>query len=67
MIEKVLPKLRVATVVPSDRGEVRILVSPQKTDAIEPSEHAPSGPEPLPTSTPYPPNIQPMEDNGDGR
>jgi membrane protease subunit HflK len=67
MIEKVLPKLRVSTVVPSDRGEVRILVSPQKTDAIEPSEHAPNDSEPLPTSTPYPPNIQPMEDNGDGR
>jgi membrane protease subunit HflK len=67
MIEEVLPKLRVSTVVPSDRGEVRILVSPQKADVIEPSEHAPNEPEPLPTSKQNPLNVQPMEDTGEGR
>jgi modulator of FtsH protease HflK len=63
MIEKVLPKLRVATVVPSDRGEVRILVSPQKTDAIEQTETSPNDHQSLPAATKYPSNIQPMEDN----
>jgi membrane protease subunit HflK len=63
MIEKVLPKLRVSNVVPSDRGEVRILVSPQKADTIEADETNETQPLPLPPATQYPQDVQPMEDN----
>jgi membrane protease subunit HflK len=61
MLEKVLPKVRVSNVVPSDRGEVRILVSPQKADAVEDSNN--ERPVPLPREKKYPPESQPMEDN----
>lgn len=65
MIEKVLPKLRVSNVVPSDRGEMRILVSPQKADAIEPDQTSANESQslPLPPATQYPQDVQPMEDN----
>jgi membrane protease subunit HflK len=63
MIEEVLPKLRVSNVVPSDRGEVRILVSPQKADTIEADETNETQPLPLPPATQYPQDVQPMEDN----
>jgi modulator of FtsH protease HflK len=61
MLEKVLPKVRVSNVVPSDRGEVRILVSPQKADAVEDSNN--ELPVPLPREKKYPPENQSMEDN----
>jgi len=63
MIEKVLPKLRVSNVVPSDRGEVRILVSPQKADTIESNETNEPQSLSLPPATQYPQDVQPMEDN----
>jgi membrane protease subunit HflK len=65
MIEKVLPKLRVSSVLPTDRGEVRILVSPQKVDTIESNESSSNESQPLllPPNTQYPQNIQPMEDH----
>jgi regulator of protease activity HflC (stomatin/prohibitin superfamily) len=65
MIEQVLPKLRVSNVVPSDRGEVRILVSPQKADAIEPDQTSAneSQPLPLPPATQPSPEVEPMENN----
>lgn len=65
MLEKVLPKVRVSNVVPSDRGEVRILISPQKPDAIQPDETSNDESQlltPLPTKQ-YPENIKVMEDN----
>jgi membrane protease subunit HflK len=65
MIEKVLPKLRVTTVVPSDRGEVRVLVSPQKADDVTPEPGSNSDQQvlPPPPTRQYPPDVQPMEDN----
>jgi membrane protease subunit HflK len=64
MIEKVLPKVRVSSVLPTDGGEVRILVSPQKPDAIQPSDSSASESQLLlPPNTQYPQNIQPMEDH----
>ncbi|MGH9613892.1 MAG: hypothetical protein ACRD4P_12505, partial [Bryobacteraceae bacterium] len=63
MIETVLPKLRVSNVLPTDRGDVRILVSPQKADAIEPAPGSTDLPVPLPPAKKYPPDVQPMEDN----
>jgi membrane protease subunit HflK len=63
MIEKVLPKVRVSSVLPTDGGEVRILVSPQKPDAIQPSDTSANESQLLPPSTQYPQNIQPMEDH----
>jgi membrane protease subunit HflK len=65
MIETVLPKLRVSTVMPTDRGDVRILVSPRTADTIEPDQTSTNGSQPLPPppATQYPQNVQPMEDN----
>jgi modulator of FtsH protease HflK len=65
MIEQVFPKVRVSNVVPNDRGEVRILVSPQKADTIESNESSANMPQPLPTppGKQYPENVQPTEDN----
>lgn len=57
MIETVLPKLRVSTVLPTDRGDIRVLVSPQKADAIAPSQNSPNEPEPLPS--PSAPDVEP--------
>jgi membrane protease subunit HflK len=54
MIEQVLPRVRVSNVVPTDRGEVRILVSPQKADTIQPNENSTNEPLPLPSATPEP-------------
>jgi membrane protease subunit HflK len=67
MVETVLPNLRLTTVLPAGRGDVRLLVAPEKADGV--SEQT-SELEQLPTSLPaspttYPNNIQPME--GDGR
>ena len=59
MIEQVLPKLRVSTVMPTDRGDVRILISPQKADKIEPEQSSTNEPQPLPT----PPSSQYEEDH----
>ncbi|MBA3960572.1 MAG: protease modulator HflK [Chthoniobacterales bacterium] len=62
MIEEVLPKLRVSTVLPSSGAPVRLLIEPQKGDPIYPaSDEATGSIQVLPTSTPYPPGIQPME------
>jgi hypothetical protein len=58
-----LPKVRVSSVLPTDRGDVRILVSPQKPDAIQPSDTSANESQSLPPSTQYPLNIQPMEDH----
>jgi modulator of FtsH protease HflK len=64
MLEKVLPKLRVTSVVPSDRGELRVLVSPQKADVLAPEQDSDNGlPVPLPAEKKYPPDVQPMEDH----
>jgi membrane protease subunit HflK len=63
MIEKVLPKVRVSSVLPTDGGEMRILVSPQKPDAIQPSDSSANESQLLPPSAQYPQNIQPMEDH----
>jgi membrane protease subunit HflK len=65
MIEKVLPKLRVATVVPSDRGDLRVLVSPQKAEAVTPEQDSNDELQvlPPPSAKKYPPDTQPMEDN----
>jgi membrane protease subunit HflK len=65
MIETVLPRLRVSNVMPTDRGDVRILVSPQKADTIAPDQSSTDLPVPLPTPAgkKYPSDIQPMEDN----
>jgi modulator of FtsH protease HflK len=64
MLEKVLPKLRVTSVVPSDRGDLRVLVSPQKADVLAPEQDSDNGlPVPLPAAKKYPPDIQPMEDH----
>jgi modulator of FtsH protease HflK len=64
MIETVLPQLRVTNVVPSDRGDLRVLVSPQKADVLAPGQDSNSGsPVPLPSAKTYPPEIQPMEDH----
>jgi membrane protease subunit HflK len=54
MIEQVLPRVRVSNVVPTDRGEVRVLVSPQKADTIQPNENSTNEPLPLPSATPEP-------------
>jgi len=61
MIEQVLPKVRVSNVVPTDRGDVRILVSPQKADTIQPNENSTNEPQPLPSATPEP--LPPTQDN----
>ncbi len=65
MIEQVLPKLRVSTVLPTGGTPVRLLLEPQKGDPTLPGEDTDSGTsiQELPTSTPYPGNIQPMESN----
>jgi modulator of FtsH protease HflK len=54
MIEQVFPRLRVSNVVPTDRGEVRVLVSPQKADTIQRNENSTNEPLPLPSATPEP-------------
>jgi membrane protease subunit HflK len=54
MIEQVLPRVRVSNVVPTDRGEIRVLVSPQKADTIQPNENSTNEPLPLPSATPEP-------------
>lgn len=62
MIEQVLPKLRVATVLPGGGTPVRLLVEPQKGDFIAPpGDQSLSNIQQLPTSTPYPRQIEPME------
>lgn len=65
MIEQVLPKLRVSTVLPAGGTPVRLLIEPQKGDPIGSSseEEETNSIQALPTSTPYPGNIQPMESN----
>jgi membrane protease subunit HflK len=66
MIETVLPKLRVSTVMPTDRGNVRVLLSPQRADTIESDQTSANLPEPLlplPPAKKYPQDVQPMEDN----
>ena len=64
MIEQVLPKLRVSTVLPSGGTPVRILIEPQKGDDVPlPGEGETGSIQALPTSSPYPPGIQPMETN----
>lgn len=54
MIEQVLPRVRVSNVVPTDRGEVRVLVSPHKADTIQPNENSTNEPLPLLSATPEP-------------
>jgi membrane protease subunit HflK len=66
MLENVLPKVRVATVMPSGRGEIRVLVEPQKGDLIEPKSDSGNDmqrlPVPVPSKT-YPPDVQPVEEH----
>jgi membrane protease subunit HflK len=52
MIEEVLPKLRMSTVVPTDRGEVRILVSPRKGELLAPKQESETQPQTFPTPEP---------------
>ena len=56
MLETVLPKVRVSTVIPSSDGRVRILLAPQKWDSTQAEEAnpppVPSTAEPLPAQTP---------------
>jgi hypothetical protein len=52
MIESVLPKLRVSTVMPSDRGDVRILVSPQRGEPLAPKQESETQPQSSPTPEP---------------
>jgi membrane protease subunit HflK len=62
MIESVLPKLRITTVVPNERGTFRLLVAPEKADGVsEESSELEQLPSALPTSTPYRSDIQPIE------
>jgi membrane protease subunit HflK len=52
MIESVLPKLRVSTVMPIDRGDVRILVSPQSGEPLAPKQESETQPQSSPTPEP---------------
>jgi membrane protease subunit HflK len=52
MIESVLPKLRVSTVMPSDRGDVRILISPQRGEPLAPKQESETQPQSSPTPEP---------------
>jgi modulator of FtsH protease HflK len=52
MIEEVLPKLRVSTVVPTDRGEVRVLVSPRKGELVAPKQEWETQQQTTPTPEP---------------
>ncbi|HEX3817411.1 MAG TPA: protease modulator HflK [Chthoniobacterales bacterium] len=64
MIENVLPKLRITTVLPNDRANIRILVAPEKADGVpdETGANDQAPPPPLPGSSPaYPKSIEPME------
>lgn len=63
MIEQVLPKVRVATVLPGNGTPVRLLIEPQKGDVVAPNDdESSSSIQELPSSsTTYPNNIQPME------
>ncbi|MGH8092122.1 MAG: protease modulator HflK [Chthoniobacterales bacterium] len=55
MIEQVLPKLRVSTVLPAGGTPVRLLVEPQRGDVLAPaSEENPGDIQELPAATPYP-------------
>jgi membrane protease subunit HflK len=64
MIETVLPKLRVTTVLPAGRGDVRLLVAPGRAVRVpEEADALEQLPTFLPTSTPYPNTVQPTEYN----
>jgi modulator of FtsH protease HflK len=52
MIEEVLPKLRISTVVPTDRGEVRVLVSPRKGELVAPTQESETQSQATPTPEP---------------
>lgn len=52
MIEEVLPKVRISTVVPTDRGEVRVLVSPRKGELVAPKQESENQPQATPTPEP---------------
>ena len=63
MIETVLPKLRITTVLPANRGDVRLLVAPEKADGVpQETSELEQLPNSLPTSpSKYPNNNQPAE------
>jgi membrane protease subunit HflK len=66
MIEAVLPKLRLTTVLPAGRGDVRLLVAPGRAvrvpEEADPLEQLPTS---WPTSTPYPNNVPSTEEDND--
>jgi membrane protease subunit HflK len=52
MLEEVLPKVRISSVVPTDRGEMRILISPQKGELVAPKQESETQPQTTPTPEP---------------
>jgi membrane protease subunit HflK len=52
MIEGVLPKVRISTVVPTDRGDVRVLISPRKGELVAPKQEWETQPQTTPTPEP---------------
>jgi hypothetical protein len=52
MIEQVLPKVRVSNVMPTDRGEVRVLISPRKGEFVAPKQESETQPQTTPTPEP---------------
>jgi membrane protease subunit HflK len=52
MIEQVLPKVRVSNVMPTDRGEVRVLISPRKGELVAPKQESETQPQTTPTPEP---------------
>jgi membrane protease subunit HflK len=52
MLEEVLPKVRISSVVPTDRGEMRILISPRKGELVAPKQESETQPQTTPTPEP---------------
>jgi hypothetical protein len=48
----VLPKVRVSNVMPTDRGEVRVLISPRKGELVAPKQESETQPQTTPTPEP---------------
>jgi membrane protease subunit HflK len=52
MVEEVLPKVRISSVVPTDRGEMRVLISPRKGELVAPKQESETQPQATPTPEP---------------
>jgi membrane protease subunit HflK len=52
MVEEVLPKVRISSVVPTDHGEMRVLISPRKGELVAPKQESETQPQATPTPEP---------------